>query len=162
MYEFKKNCFQLMLSMKWGREIVSWTTTITKDTTIELPGYKTITNGHLWYGKCSSQFCPWFYISSILALIVVLRHLVLHVPYYLLLYGKNSFCFSSKISNLDFGNVFNEMFAISCFGLVLDCRNLLLDGSLFPDPSFCILVCGYFNFWSCRRRAKKNAMKRHA
>ena len=60
-----------------------------------------------------------------------------------------------KTPNLDFGNVFTEMVTISCFGLVLDWRNLLLDGSLFQDPSFCILVCGYFNVWSCRRRAEK-------
>ena len=133
-------------------------------------------------GSALHNFCPWFYISSILALIVVLRHLVLHVPFYLLLYGKKLILIFSKTeqwlmsmlssdfemgqveetSNLDFGNVLTEMVAISCFGLVLDCRNLLLDGSLFSDPSFFILVCGYFNVWYCRRRAEKKCNERHA
>ena len=164
-----------MLSMEWSREIVSWTTTITKDTTIKLPGYKTITNGHLWYGKCSSQFLSvvLYFIDSRSNCCFATSGVACALLYVVI--WKNSFCFSSKteqwlksmlssdcemgqvkkILNLDFGNVFTEMSAISCFGSVLDCRNFLLDGSLFPDPSFCILVCGDFNFWSCRRRTEK-------
>ena len=145
-----------MLSMEWSREIVSWTTTITKDTTIKLPGYKTITNGHLWYGKCSSQFLSvvLYFIDSrsnccfatsgvacALLYVVIWKKLILlfiknwtmieEYAFVWLWNGSGEENSEPRFWKCFYWNVCNILLWISD-GLL----NLLLDGSLFSDPSF--------------------------